>query len=562
MRAYAKLILPLLCVAACTGAALADELPNLPENGAEQPPAIAENQPDDTEIIEETPEVSGENEENGAIQPAEPDMDSGFLIEPEPEPEPSEPTPEPEPETIVLTRFDTQVNVDIAAIACGDADALHAFFRDAIDGLCGYDADGTPYDFFTGAWELSAVDWNTPGVYYATAPLLLVDGEDRACFSLAEGVEAPMIRCRVSVQQTGKPEIGEFITARGQMIFPWVLTEEQKAQRDRFTVWLKRENGAWEALMRGISVGTDALTLYPQTCGLTSGTNCALQVEYPGGQTGILTFTYDVAPLKHGYSEGSRDGGGEDTRLPDIIQPSPGGSHSDGSHHRPSIFEPASDKPETPSEDTAQAPEPDLPADDEPEMPTAPEKPEKPETTVFTAPSIAAPPRVKDEVTILPPPVLHSQPESRQPVQRQLAAAPSGEVKQPVAAEPDATVLEQDTADGAVLSGTRLLALIELDEPLMLNKNGIAFSLPVDTLRALELTDADTLAVTLTRSAEGKAQAELRLNGEKIDLPDGMTLTTDEVEAPAEPEQKLPFAAAGAAVLAAVFGLMWWRKHL
>ena len=265
MRAYAKLILPLLCAAACTGAALADELPDLPEHGAEQPPAIAENQPADTETIEETPEVSDENKENGAIQPAEPDMDSGFLIEPEPEPEPPESTPEPEPETIVLTRFDTQVNVDVAAIACGDADALHAFFRDARDGLCGYDADGTPYDFFTGAWELSAVDWNTPGVYDAVAPLLLVDGEDRACFSLAEGVEAPMIRCRVSVQQTGKPEIGEFITARGQMIFPWVLTEEQKAQRDRFTVWLKRENGAWEALTRGISVGTDALKLYPQT---------------------------------------------------------------------------------------------------------------------------------------------------------------------------------------------------------------------------------------------------------------------------------------------------------
>lgn len=497
MRAYAKLILPLLCAAACTGAALADELPDLPEHGAEQPPAIAENQPADTETIEETPEVSDENEENGAIQPAEPDMDSGFWIEPEPEPEPPESTPEPEPETIVLTRFDTQVNVDVAAIACGDADALHAFFRDARDGLCGYDADGTPYDFFTGAWELSAVDWNTPGVYDAVAPLLLVDGEDRACFSLAEGVEAPMIRCRVSVQQTGKPEIGEFITVRGQMIFPWVLTEEQKAQRDRFTVWLKRENGAWEALTRGISVGTDALKLYPQTCGLISGTTCALQVEYPGGQTGILTFTYDVAPLKHGYSAGSRDGGGEDTYLPDIIQPSPGGSHSGGSHHRPSTSEPAADEPETPSTETPE----------EPIKPT--EEPENTEEPAQTAP-----------------------------------------------------VLEQDTADGAVLSGTRLRALIDMDEPLTLNKNGVAFSLPSDALRALELTDADTLAVTLTRSAEGRAQAELRLNGEKIDLPDGMTLTTDEAEAPAEPEQKLPFAAAGAAVLAAVFGLMWWRKHL
>lgn len=495
MRAYAKLILPLLCAAACTGAALAYELPDLPEHGAEQPPAVAENQPADTETIEETLEVSDENEENGAIQPSEPDMDSGFLIEPEPEP--PESTPEPEPKTIVLTRFDTQVNVDVAAIACGDANALHAFFCDARDGLCGYDADGTPYDFSTGAWELSAVDWNTPGVYDAVAPLLLVDGEDRACFSLAEGVEAPMIRCRVSVQQTGKPEIGEFITARGQMIFPWVLTEEQKAQRDRFTVWLKRENGAWEALTRGISVGTDALKLYPQTCGLISGTTCALQVEYPGGQTGILTFTYDVAPLKHGYSAGSRDGGGEDTYLPDIIQPSPGGSHSGGSHHRPSTSEPAADEPETPSTETPE----------EPIKPT--EEPENTEEPAQTAP-----------------------------------------------------VLEQDTADGAVLSGTRLRALIDMDEPLTLNKNGVAFSLPSDALRALELTDADTLAVTLTRSAEGRAQAELRLNGEKIDLPDGMTLTTDEAEAPAEPEQKLPFAAAGAAVLAAVFGLMWWRKHL
>ena len=83
MRAYAKLILPLLCAAACTGAALAYELPDLPEHGAEQPPAVAENQPADTETIEETPEVSDENEENGAIQPTEPTWTDGFLIEPE-----------------------------------------------------------------------------------------------------------------------------------------------------------------------------------------------------------------------------------------------------------------------------------------------------------------------------------------------------------------------------------------------------------------------------------------------------------------------------------------------
>ena len=78
MRAYAKLILPLLCAAACTGAALADELPDLPEHGAEQPPAVAENQPADTETIEETLEVSGENKENGAIQRQNPIWTAAF----------------------------------------------------------------------------------------------------------------------------------------------------------------------------------------------------------------------------------------------------------------------------------------------------------------------------------------------------------------------------------------------------------------------------------------------------------------------------------------------------
>lgn len=496
MKRHITLLLSLLCAAACTGSAFAEELPALPPDDAEQTPAITEDRPAD---------------------PDDPDLDSGFLIEPEPElPEPAESEPEPElpepsepaPQTIVLTRFDTQVNFDLTAIACGDTDALHAFFRDTRDGLCGYDADGAAYDFATGEWDLSAIDLNTPGLYDATAPLLLVDAEDRPCFSLAEGVEVPVIHCRVSVQRPGRPEISACIAARGQLIFPWVLTDAQKEQRDQFTVWLKLENGAWEPLTRGISVGTDALTLYPQTCGMRQGMTCALQVEYPGGQTGILTFTYDAVPVKLGYSEGNRDGGGEDTRLPDVIQPAPGGSHSGSSHREP--------EPEAPST--------------EPELPTT-----EPADEIPSVPSIEQPER----------------PESSEP-------------------SPAAPVPEQDTTDGAVLSGTRLQTLIELDEPLTLHKNGIAVSLPADALRELQPTDTDALAVTLTRASDGSPQVELQKNGEPIDPPDGMTLTTDEAETraaqTAAPVQQrrfpLPFAAAGAAVIVAVLCLIRWRKRL
>lgn len=489
MKLRIILMLSLLCATACAGSALAEELPA----------------PPDAAITEEQP-----------VDPEEPTPDNSVPPEPEPElPEPSGPEPEPEtpepsnpaPQTIVLTRFDTQVNVDLTAIACGDTDALQAFFHDTRDGLCGYDADGTAYDFATGDWDLSAVDSSTPGLYEATAPLLLVDAEDRPCFSLAEGVEAPVIRCRVSVQQPGKPEIGEFIAARGQMIFPWVLTEEQAQQLDRFTVYLKPENGEWVPLSKGVSLQKDALTLYSRTCGLENGTVYALQVDYPDGHTGILTFVSDTEVLKLGYGEGNRDGGGEDTRLPDLLQPAPSGSHSGGAHREP---EASSTEPETPP--TEPETPPDAPADEPPAAPST----ELPEGAETPEPS------------------------------------------------PDAPILEADTADGAVLSGTRLQALIKLDEPLTLHKNGIGFSLPTDALRALEPANTDTLSVTLTRTEDGSAQAELQKNGETIDPPDGMVLTTDEAGPHAAQQRRfpLPLIAAGAAIAAAVCCLIRGRKRL
>ena len=57
---------------------------------------------------------------------------------------------------------------------------------------------------------------------------------------------------------------------------------------------------------------------------LTPGSSYRLQVDYDGGQTGILSFTYADEIVLEGYHEGDRDGGDAGGNPPDtIIQPPP-----------------------------------------------------------------------------------------------------------------------------------------------------------------------------------------------------------------------------------------------
>ena len=57
---------------------------------------------------------------------------------------------------------------------------------------------------------------------------------------------------------------------------------------------------------------------------LAPGSSYRLQVDYDGGQTGILSFTYADEIVLEGYHEGDRDGGDAGGNPPDtIIQPPP-----------------------------------------------------------------------------------------------------------------------------------------------------------------------------------------------------------------------------------------------
>lgn len=76
---------------------------------------------------------------------------------------------------------------------------------------------------------------------------------------------------------------------------------------------------------------------------LAPGSSYRLQVDYDGGQTGILSFTYADEIVLEGYHEGDRDGGDAGGNPPDtIIQPPPEDTddQDDGFTDRPSTKPP------------------------------------------------------------------------------------------------------------------------------------------------------------------------------------------------------------------------------
>ena len=176
-----------------------------------------------------------------------------------------------------------------------------------------YAENGTSYTAVV-EWDFSGIDLNTVGLYYATGRLTAP-----ANTAFAEGIAFPEISIPVSVQAPGRPDINCFLSARGNLHFPWVTPP---GELDEISVWLSENNGSWNRLESGVYVGQEMLSIATRL--LTPGSSYRLQVDYDGGQTGILSFSYADEIVLDGYHEGDRDGGDGGGNPPDtIIQPPP-----------------------------------------------------------------------------------------------------------------------------------------------------------------------------------------------------------------------------------------------
>ena len=195
-----------------------------------------------------------------------------------------------------------------------------------------YAENGTSYTAVV-EWDFSCIDLNTVGLYHAAGRLTAPENT-----IFADRVDFPEISIPVSVQAPGSPDINCFLVRRGSLYFPWVTPP---GELDKISVWLSENNGSWNRLESGVYVGQEMLSIATRL--LMPGSSYRLQVDYDGGQTGILSFTYADEIVLEGYHEGDRDGGDADGNPPDtIIQPPPEDTddQDDGFADRPSTKPP------------------------------------------------------------------------------------------------------------------------------------------------------------------------------------------------------------------------------
>ena len=412
-----------------------------------------------------------------------------------------------------------------------EIEALEELFAASPYYLECYAENGTSYTAVV-EWDFSDIDLNTIGLYHAMGKLTAPENT-----VLADRVDFPEITIPVSVQAPDRPDINCFLAARGNLHFPWVTPP---GELNEISVWLSENNGSWNRLESGVYVGQEMLSIATRL--LAPGSSYRLQVDYDGGQTGILSFTYADEIVLEGYHEGDRDGGDAGGNPPDtIIQPPPEDTDNqdNGFADRPST------KPSRPpvtndggmdsndSEKTPPVSEENDPADHEPshkpsepswdgkdnsinkeEFPSQQANGDAEEDT-----ALQLSPKVQTIVGALelavPDPAWKLSENRKDSVQSAMT------VPQEVADSQNSAFSEFFDKTTDRISGTRFLMMLQTGEQrAIFSKQGITISIPKDALPE-GIQNEDQIEVIIQKDTDGGFSFSFSINGTVLNsLPD------------------------------------------
>ena len=347
-----------------------------------------------------------------------------------------------------------------------------------------YAENGTSYTAVV-EWDFSGIDLNTVGLYHAIGRLTAPENT-----VFADRVDFPEITIPVSVQAPGSPDINCFLAARGNLHFPWVAPP---GNLDEISVWLSENNGSWNRLESGVYVGQEMLSIATRL--LAPGSSYRLQVDYDGGQTGILSLTYADEIVLEGYHEGDRDGGDAGGNPPDtIIQPPPEDTddQDDGFADRPSTKPskpPATNGGGMDSDDSEKAPPGNGENDPTNHKPSEPSRDGKDDSIDID----------KDDFP---------------------SEQANGDTEEDADSKsPDFSEFFDETTDR--ISGTRFLMMLQTGEQrAVFSKQGITISIPKDALPE-GIQNEDQIEVIIQKDTDGGFSFSFSINGTALNsLPD------------------------------------------
>ena len=367
-------------------------------------------------------------------------------------------------------------------------------------------------------WDFSGIDFSTVGLYYAKGTL---SAPENTVF--AEGLYLPEISIPISVQAPEKPDINCMLVARGSLRFPWVTPP---GNLDEISVWLSEDNGSWVCLEDGVYVGPEMLSIDANL--LTPGSSYRLQVDYDGGQTGILSFTYADEIILEGYHDGDRDGGDADGNPPnDMTQPAPETPrHTDDSENDPA------DNPPSQSLDPPVGDDDGASSDDSDEEHSAehnpPAKPSTPSTDKEDSASDEKDTPSKqehDNTTNVAKPDSNTNTNNEQESETTLKCS-EGETN-PDENSPTVPAESEDSKNAAFseffgettdrISGIRFFMMLQTgNQRAVFSKQGITISIPKDALPDT-IQEDDQIEVTIQKKQDGGFSFLFSINGTSLD---------------------------------------------
>lgn len=313
------------------------------------------------------------------------------------------------------------------------------------------------------AWEDPMPDTSVPGLIEVVGQVILPENT-----VLAEGVALPTVTVPISIQE--KPRLECWFVSYN-LCFPWIGSTLEDV-----TVLVSTDGGPWQEESFAFSTGT-RINLNVKY--LVDGCSYEILAAWPEGETNVFRFTWDGAITTFEVG-GDRNGGDVSGNPPgEVIQPPPEvelPDEPDGTEEPPVT-------PEAPSTDLT--PEDETPSDPPEDDVPDPVEPQTP------------PPAASDEEdvpTVAPEPTPES---SAEMVDAATQTEPEPE-EDPGEPLPQYSFLEEDTQDYSLLSGARILLMLEDADQARFSKNGVTVTIPGDTLKSLSLQADSRFNIAIT----------------------------------------------------------------
>lgn len=346
------------------------------------------------------------------------------------------------------------------------------------------------------SWDMSEVDIGRKGVYQVTGTFVIPEG-----YQVADTLTLPNAYAYVSVQKKGDPQINTYSMPYVDVLdFPMLLTGFSAEELQNMQVYIRENKGAYQKVEKELfEITSGGIRLYYREL-LKKGKSYDICAVYEKGSTGIYSFVYDDSFIVNEYWHERNFSDRDEKNLPDIIQKAPG-----------------VENPEQP--EPTQTPVPSKKPAEEENGPESRDGENDMNGDQYTGDGLYTEKNAGDDLYSGSGTYTGSTygtgglsvggntVKDRENTNAKAAAASTTE---------ESTVTERSTDTITVISGQRLLFMIQENGCAKFEKQGISVSVPEETINTWQIGENDEIQVWIEKVSDAAFSLRIFVRGEEV----------------------------------------------